>query len=279
MQSSEIILNPDRSIYHLHLKNGELAPKVITVGDPDRIDWVLPHFDHLYFHKRHREFAAATGRIGEEELSVVSTGIGTDNIDIVLNELHLVRHWDFEKAQPLPASPSLQILRLGTSGALQPDIPVDSFLRSEQALGFDGLLYFYEHDFPYLDLGFPALPQPYLVSADPTLNQRYAESALFPGGLTLTANGFYGPQGRSATIAPRYPQFLDQLAQRSVGQRAITNLEMETAGIYGLGALLGMQCLSLSVILANRSTGVFSAQAEKSTRHLISEALRIFLAS
>lgn len=278
MQASEIIVNPDQSIYHLKLKNGEVPSKVITVGDPDRVSLVAQHLDEIYWARQNREFHSVSGRIGKEDLLIISTGIGTDNIDIVLNELQLAYAWDLENRQPFSlVPPALQVIRLGTSGALIPEISIDSILISKAALGFDGLMYFYENSFDFPDLGLNDFPRPYLAEADSQLLKVFSAIA-DAEGTTVTANGFYGPQGRSIISAPKNKNFLDHLASMQIKTGRITNLEMETAGIYALGSLLNMQCISLSAILANRLLGTFSKQPEQTMNRLIVSALELLSA-
>jgi uridine phosphorylase len=275
MQASEIIVNPDKSIYHLKLKNGEVPKKVITVGDPDRVVLVAKYLDAIYWQRQNREFHLVSGRIGKEDILIISTGIGTDNIDIVLNELQLAYAWDLEKRVPFAAvPPPLQIIRLGTSGALHADIALDSILISKAALGFDGLMYFYENNFDFPDLGFTDFPKPYLAEADPGLLKRFSSLA-DNEGTTVTANGFYGPQGRSIISPTKNRSFIKDLASMQIKTGRITNLEMETAGIYALGSLLNMQCISLSAILANRLLGTFSSKPEHTTQGLIKSALQL----
>ena len=275
MQASEIIVNPDKSIYHLKLKNGEVPKKVITVGDPDRVVLVAKYLDAIYWQRQNREFHLVSGRIGKEDILIISTGIGTDNIDIVLNELQLAYAWDLEKRAPFAVvPPPLQIIRLGTSGALHADIALDSILISKAALGFDGLMYFYENNFDFPDLGFTDFPKPYLAEADPGLLKRFSAIA-DNEGTTVTANGFYGPQGRSIISPTKNRSFIKDLASMQIKTGRITNLEMETAGIYALGSLLNMQCISLSAILANRLLGTFSSKPEQTTQALIKSALQL----
>lgn len=278
MLASEIILNPDGSVYHLHLKNGDVPEKLITVGDPERIDLFKPHFDQIYFDQQFREFRSLKGRIANQDLMVISTGIGTDNVDVVLNELHLAYQWDLKTKTKLEPQSPLQVLRLGTSGTLQSHIPVDSILMSEGALGFDYLMYFYHwEDFRSLK-GLDRFPEPYFAEADSKLANRFRNEVDF-SGITVTANGFYGPQGRNVPLAARQPEWLDLLASQSIAGHSITNLEMETAGIYALGKLLGMECLSISAILANRREHIFSKKPEQIVKTMITRALDIFLAA
>ena len=276
MKSSEIILNPDSSIYHLRLKNGEVPSKVITVGDPDRLDSFLPYLDQVFFDRSSREFRCLRARVGQTELLLLSTGIGTDNVDVVFNELQLAYQWDLKKRQISDKDLApLQVVRLGTSGALQDDVAIDSILMSKAAIGFDYLMHFYQWEGEYLSIpGLEDLPKPYLAHADAGLLKRFDSFADFQG-YTLTANGFYGPQGRSVILNSRPQDFLETMRAYQYNGERITNLEMETAGIYGLGGALGMQCLSLSAILANRMNGTFSKNPAAVVDKLIRGALDI----
>ncbi len=276
MQSSEIILNPDGSIYHLQLKNGEIPTKVITVGDPQRLELFKPYLDQIFFERSSREFSSLRARVGKTEVLLISTGIGTDNIDIVFNELHLAQAWDLAKRETLPERPEpIELLRLGTSGALQDDIPLDSILASEAALGFDGLMHFYEWSGDSAKIpGLEDLPAPYIAFAEANTLKKY-RSLYSYSGLTLTANGFYGPQGRSIALPAKPKRFLETMQSFQYQGLRVTNLEMETAGIYGLGGALGMQCLSLSAILANRMRGTFSKNPAAVVDKLIRGALDI----
>lgn len=278
MLASEIILNPDNSVYHLKLKNGDIPQKVVTVGDPDRIDLFLTWVDQVYFDRQSREIRTLKARIGSEDFLFISTGMGTDNIDIVLNELYLAYQWDLSKREILAESlKPLQVLRLGTSGTLRSDIPVDSILMSEAALGFDYLMYFYQWDDFRSLAGLEAFPKPYFAWADGGMADHFRKSVDYTG-ITVTANGFYGPQGRNVPLASKNPGWLKALSALSMEGLPITNLEMETAGIYGLGKLLGMQCLSLSAILANRMEHRFSTKPEQTIKKMITRALEEFSA-
>lgn len=278
MPASEIILNPDQSVYHLHLKNGDVPAKVITVGDPDRIDWIAPYFDRIEFDRSFREFRSLKGSIGNQELLVISTGIGTDNVDIVFNELHLAYAWDLAKRAPASEpTKAMKVLRLGTSGTLQESIPLDSILMSEGALGFDYLMYFYQwEEYAHLE-GLEDFPQPYAAMGSQTMRNHFRPITTH-SGITVTANGFYGPQGRSLPLKAKQAEWLEILSQQMLNDLPITNLEMETAGIYALGRLLNMECLSISAILANRRTQKFSANPEATVKGMIKQALEKFLA-
>jgi uridine phosphorylase len=283
MNASELILNRDGSIYHLHLLPEHLAPLVITVGDPERVPKVSRLFDRVEFRVRKREFVTHTGWIGNKRLSVISTGIGTDNIDIVLNELDALVNVDLEKRQPKAQKTTLTLIRIGTAGCLQAEIGVDAVVVSSGAIGMDGLLQFYEapeqQQHPLLDAlrahtagrwDFPL--SPYFARADRDLLARFSQGC--HAGITATNPGFYGPQGRRLRAPVRLPQYLDLLQTFEYGGEKIVNLEMETAGLYGMANLLGHRALSLSAILANRAAGTFSRNPEKTVRRLIERALQ-----
>ncbi|OWY24131.1 phosphorylase [Sphingobacteriales bacterium UPWRP_1] len=276
--SSELVLNDDGSIYHLHLQPENIAPTIITVGDPDRVAMVSKYFDHIEFATQKREFVTHTGRVGNKRLTVISTGIGTDNIDIVLNELDALVNIDLKTRTPLPETTQLTIVRLGTSGSLHPDIPVDSIVVSSFGLGFDGLLHYYHFQpdetenkllahFPTLQNGIV----PYIARASQTLLSNFQHR--FTTGITATCSGFYGPQGRQLRLQPALPQLLTQLQQFSDRHHRVTNFEMETAAIYGLSRLLGHRALSVNVIMANRALGMFSPNPYKAIDHLIQTTL------
>jgi uridine phosphorylase len=283
---SELILNADGSVYHLALRPEHLADTVFTVGDPDRVERVARHFDAVEFEGRKREFRTCTGRIGQRRFTVLSTGIGTDNIDIALNELDALASIDLEARRPLGEGRSLTIVRLGTSGSLQPDVPVDALVLGTHGLGLDGLLGWYaDHrraEDPEQDLGEDAawwraladLPvQPYLVAADPDLLARFPP--LFHRGVTATCPGFYAPQGRQLRLRAVVPDLPARLGALRIGPHRVINFEMETAAIYGLGRLLGHRCLSANVILANRATGDFSSDPRGGVDRLIEAVLGV----
>ena len=282
LEASELILNPDGSIYHLNLHPDDLAGTVILVGDPDRVPRVSRFFDRIEIDKSKREFVTHTGWYKGNRISVVSTGIGTDNIDIVLNELDALVNIDFQDKQVLKEHTRLKLIRVGTSGAIQPDISLDSWVLSELALGLDGLLHFYDSGHVQLaDLQFAFMeysnwsvlkPAPYAVSADATLfKQLYSERTL--RGFTATNSGFYAPQGRALRLELEDADMLKALASFTYKDIHITNMEMETAAIFGLSALLGHSAASISCILANRATGMFSSDPGASVDHLIEYTL------
>ncbi|MFS4447483.1 nucleoside phosphorylase [Maribacter sp. 2307UL18-2] len=280
--SSELILNADRSIYHLNLIPEDVATTIITVGDPDRVSDVSKHFDSLELKKGKREFITHTGVLNGKRLTVISTGIGTDNVDIVLNELDALVNIDFETREIKKETTRLQFVRIGTSGAIQAEIPVDSFLISAYAMGFDSLLHFYDsHRMQCTDISqkfmkhadWPATKSaPYVVKADEKLLQQLSSNRIRLG-VTATNTGFYGPQGRQLRTAINTHDMISILASFRHQDLKITNLEMETSGIYGLSKLMGHQAISMNCLLANRATGEFSKNPEKSVAALIEYTL------
>lgn len=281
---SELIINSRGAIYHLDLRPEELAQTVITVGDPDRVAEVSKHFDEVEVKRQHREFVTHTGRIGKKRLSVVSTGIGPDNIDIVLNELDALVNIDFNTRQIREGLTSLHIVRVGTSGALQADVPVDSYVASTHALGLDNLLNYYrlEHNEQEIQLlqAFithtqlnAQITNPYISNASGSLLKNFVDG--FHQGITVTCPGFYGPQGRVLRLGIKNPELINLLTGFRFGQHRITNFEMETSAIYGLGKLLGHHCLSLSAIVANRIAKEFSKDSAKAIEMLIQKTLSV----
>lgn len=281
---SELIINSRGAVYHLDTRPEELASTIITVGDPDRVGEVSKHFDSVEVKRQHREFVVHTGFLGKKRVSVVSTGIGTDNIDIVLNELDALVNIDFNTRTIKPELTQLTIIRVGTSGSLQADIPVDSFVASTYGLGIDNLLNFYRqqnndseqellHAFTthtQMDNRFAA---PYIASAGAAVLKQFVEG--FHHGITVTCPGFYGPQGRVLRLPLVNRDLVDQLTSFAYGNNRITNFEMETSGIYGLGKLLGHHCLSLSAIVANRVRQEFSKDGAAAVEQLILKSLGI----
>ncbi len=284
-KSSELILNEDGSLYHLGLQVGEVAPKIITVGDPDRVEAVSKHFDRVELERKRREFVSCTGYIGNERLTVISTGIGTDNVDIVLNELHSLFNVNLATLEPKKDFTRLTFLRLGTSGTIRENIPVNTILASGAALGFDGLLNFYLYDFGHEKVkalleSKPALkdlPTPYWAEGDDTMLRHFSH-CYQEKGITVTAPGFYAPQGRQVNLPPKLINFIGLLSESEVDGNPLTNIEMETAGIYGLAHLLGHRALSLSAILANRISGEFSTTASATVEKLVETSLEKLIA-
>jgi uridine phosphorylase len=289
MSESEIILNPDGSIYHLHLKPEHITPLIIFVGDPDRVGEVSKHFDSIEHRAAHREFVSHIGTLRGQRLMVISTGIGTDNIDIVMTELDILANVDLQTRKPKDKITSLKMVRLGTSGSLQAEIPVDSLVVTTMAVGFDNLMVFYDalptgEELTLADNLTLYLEQkndeflliPYIFSADKNLLQLF-DNETFTKGVTVTAPGFYAPQGRvirGRSAEPKLVQFLNLFRQKTL---MLTNMEMETAGIYGMARLLGHQALSISAILANRIDGTFSQQAATTVERMITTALTILV--
>ncbi len=283
ISETDLILNADGSIYHLNLLPGDVADIVITVGDQDRAAEVSKHFDRIELKKGKREFITHTGYLGNKRITVVSTGIGTDNIDIVLNELDALVNIDFNTRTVNPQLRSLNIIRVGTSGAVQPDIEINSVLVSAAAFGLDPLMHYYQQQITAEEQALlqsfkNALPghytmQPYLTSAGKTLLDKLA--ADFVKGITITAPGFYAPQGRQVRAKSAVSQLMQTIGSFEYQQQRITNLEMETAGIYGLSQSLGHQAISFNAILANRVTHQFSKQPQKVMENCIKQVLEL----
>lgn len=281
---SELIINDRGAIYHLDLRPEELAGTVVTVGDPDRVQEFSKYFDMVEVKRRHREFVTHTGLVGGKRLSVLSSGIGPDNIDIVMNELDALVNIDFETREVKPELKSLNIIRVGTSGSLQADIPVDSFVASTHGLGLDNLLNFYrpeptEEDIQIIHsfithVQLQGMSEPYITGAAPSLLKHFVDG--FHQGITVTCPGFYGPQGRVLRLGVRNPQLIDRLTDFSFGQHRITNFEMETSAIFGLGKLLGHHCLAVNAIVANRIVKEFSNDGKKAVENLIIKFLETF---
>lgn len=280
---SELIINDRGAVYHLDLRPEELADHILTVGDPERVGRISKYFDRIEHQSAHREFVTHTGYIGTKRISVVSTGIGPDNIDIVLNELDALANINFETRTINSEFKSLNIIRIGTSGSLQAHIPVDSFVASTHGLGLDNLMSFYNYnendEEKQLLQAFITQTQlhsrlnPYMVSASISLLKHFA--AGYHQGITVTCPGFYGPQGRILRLGIANPNLIDSLTHFSYGNHFISNFEMETSAIYGLGKLLGHNCLALNAIIANRVNKNFSADASVLVENLIKKSLEI----
>ena len=278
LSPSELILNPDGSIYHLAIKPEDLAPVVITVGDPDRVAKVSSYFDTIDIKKSSREFVTHTGSYKGHRITVLSTGIGPDNIDIVFNELDALVNIDFGTRTVKKELTSLKIVRLGTSGSIDASVPLDCFLISELAIGFDQTIPFYLKDQIDVSTDFNAQTginlTPYLAFADQNLLEWFNNDQ-FLRGFTATFVGFYGPQGRALRITSNYPNLIDQLAHFEYQQRKVTNLEMETSAIYAFSKLMGHQALSINCILADRHKGLFSERAQERIDEMIQLSLSI----
>ena len=282
IQSSELILNPDGSVYHLNLKPEHIAHDIIFVGDQNRVEKITQFFDSIEFSTQKREFKTQTGIFKGKRITVMSTGIGPDNIDIVMNELDALVNINLETRKPKEALTALNIIRIGTSGSLQADIPVDSFVMSTFGLGLDNMLRSYlideisnqqiENDFIAHTNWDAKKGRPYVIACSEKL-EKIIESSQMHKGITATAGGFYGPQGRVLRLNIQDENLNSKMDNFKTNGTRITNLEMETAAIYGLGALLGHQCLSLNAIIANRASGTFSEDPYKAVDALIAYTL------
>jgi uridine phosphorylase len=284
--ASELILNPDGSVYHLNLKPENIAHDIIFVGDLDRVEKITQLFDSVEFSTQKREFKTQTGIYKGKRITVISTGIGADNIDIVLNELDTLVNIDLDTRKIKDNLTSLNIIRIGTSGSLQPDIPVDSFVMSKMALGLDNMLRSYQSE----TITIPALEdaflkhsnwnsdkgKPYAVACSGKLEKHFESTQIFKG-ITATAGGFYGPQGRVLRLAIQDENLNHKMNSFSFNEYKITNLEMETSAIYGLSSLLGHNALSLNAIIANRSNGTFSNNPNLAIEKLIDYTLNKIL--
>lgn len=285
---SELIINERGAVYHLNCRPEEIAETIITVGDPDRVGEVSKYFDRIEFQNKHREFVTHTGYIGNKRMSCVSTGIGPDNIDIVLNELDALVNIDFESRLIKNELTRLNIIRFGTAGSLQKDIPVDDFVASTHGLGLDNLLHFYRYDSNeeenQIIQAFSVHTQlasgkvsPYITMASGALLKHFTEN--YHQGITVTCPGFYGPQGRILRMGLGYPMLIDNLTNFRFGNYRIANFEMETSAIYGLGNALGHHCLSLSAIVANRISKTFSKNGGLAVENLIKQSLHVLTES
>ncbi|UOX33391.1 nucleoside phosphorylase [Flavobacterium sediminilitoris] len=282
IQNSELILNPDGSLYHINLKPENIAHDIIFVGDQERVEKITNRFDSIEFTTQKREFKTQTGIFKGKRLTVISTGIGPDNIDIVLNELDALVNIDLETRKPKEKLTALNIVRIGTSGSLQKDIPVDSFVMSEYAIGLDNMLRSYLIDkVSEKDIENAFIEQtnwdlqkgrPYVIKCSESLVDKIFSNKMHKG-FTGTAGGFYGPQGRVLRLDIQDPELNTKMDNFNFNGTRMTNLEMETAAIYGLGKLLGHNCLSLNAIIANRATGDFSSNPYQTVENLIDYTL------
>ena len=281
--ASELILNPDGSIYHLNLKPENLAQDIIFVGDQDRVEKVTAHFDSIEFATQKREFKTQTGTYKGKRITVISTGIGPDNIDIVLNELDALVNIDFATRKIKEKLTALNIIRIGTSGSLQAIIPVDSIVMSQYAIGLDNMLRSYcidsvsntEIETAFIEQTNWDLQKgkPYVIRSSKTLENQFY-SIEIQKGFTATAGGFYGPQGRVLRLKIQDADLNRKMDQFNFNGIQITNLEMETAAIYGLSALLGHNAISLNAIIANRADGTFSKNPYQTIDKLIAYTLQ-----
>ncbi|MBW2960779.1 nucleoside phosphorylase [Mesonia aestuariivivens] len=268
IKESELVLNEDGSIYHLHLFPHQIADTIITVGDPDRVDKVTQYFDEIEVKVSKREFHTQTGTYQGKRLTVISTGIGTDNIDIVFNELDALANIDLQTREVNTNLKKLNFIRIGTSGAIQKDIPINTILATQTAIGFDSLLHFYKSETiqetkiasevaqQLVQASFKS--RPYVINGSKKLLKYFSSFEEIKTGMTATNVGFYAPQGRVLRADLQDENFIQKLSDFKYKKQKITNLEMETSGIYGMSKLLGHRAISLNAILANRITGEFS---------------------
>ncbi len=272
LHASELILNEDGSVYHLGLLPEDLADTVITVGDPDRVPLISEHFDEIQVKKHKREFCTHTGIYKGKRISVMSTGMGTDNIDIAITELDLLVNIDLKAKKEHKEQKSLDIVRIGTTGSISKDIPVGSFVLSEMALGFDGLMHYYkaeeflEHEIAEAFIEqtnwSPKKAAPYVVKGGRSILDTLSSSKTI-AGFTGTNIGFYGPQGRSLRLELPEPDLNSRIAAFNLEGLRLTNFEMETSGIYGMSKLLGHNAASMNLVVANRATGEFAENASE----------------
>jgi uridine phosphorylase len=266
-KKTELITNKDGSIYHLHLIPGDISNKIIIVGDPGRVDMLASLMQNIRVRKENREFHTVTGSFENTELTVISSGIGTDNIDILVNELDALFNIDLNTGLVREEPVSLTLIRLGTSGGLRADVPAGSCVLTETAVGFDGLLHFYEGYDWILDTGLAdylvdylewpdTLSYPYAVNADKDLIELF-QNEDFKKGITISTPGFYAPQGRRLRLETFDNEINNKLAEFSFMGRTISNYEMESSAIYGLSALLGHKALTICLVIGNRVTGEF----------------------
>jgi uridine phosphorylase len=280
---TELIISPDKRVYHINLRGEDIADDVIVVGDQYRVPQISSLFSKIDFKTEHREFVTHTGIFNGKRITVLSTGIGPDNIDIVMNELDAAVNINLETRELNPVHRKLNIIRLGTSGALLGDIPVNGIVVSSHAIGLDGLLNFYdnwqsvnENDISSAFIEqtgwLPNLPFPYCVKASDELIAKFKQGTHI--GITATAPGFYGPQGREIKLKAAMTNLNDKLTNFQFGEHRITNFEMETSALYGLGKMLNHNCLTACVIIANRVRKEFTSNYKQSVEILIQESLQ-----
>ncbi len=281
---SELIINARGAVYHLNVRPEEMADTIITVGDPERVASVSKYFDRIEHKCEHREFITHTGYIGQKRISVLSTGIGPDNIDIALNEVDALANIDFNTRTIKEQKKSVSIIRMGTCGSLQGEVGVDQLVAGTHGLGIDNLLHFYNLQNNAEELAIlnafenhtqitAQKVQPYIASASAGLIKHFTEG--YSHGITVTCPGFYGPQGRILRLPLSMPNLVDQMTSFRYGNHHIANFEMETSAIYGLCNLLGHQCLSINVIIANRVKKEYSKDMASAVDHMIQKTLGI----
>ena len=282
--ASELIINDRGAIYHLNVRPEEIADTIITVGDPERVAEVSKYFDRVEHKLAHREFITHTGTIGQKRISVLSTGIGPDNIDIALNEIDALANINFDTRTINDQKKSVSIIRMGTCGSLQGEVGVNELVAGTHGLGIDNVLHFYTQENNEEEKAILAAfdehtkisthkIQPYIATASTDLIKHFTEG--YSHGITVTCPGFYGPQGRILRLPLKMPNLVDQMTSFKYGQHRIANFEMETSAIYGLCNLLGHQCLSINVIIANRVKKEYSKDMGKAVDHMIQKSLGI----
>lgn len=282
MKKTELITNPDGSVFHLHLLPGEISDKIIIVGDPGRVDMIAGMLDAVRVRKSNREFTTVTGSFHDTEITIISSGIGTDNIDILINELDALANIDLATGVAVEEPRSLTFVRIGTTGGLQADLPVGSFIATAKAVGFDGVLHFYEGYEWCLDhmladalathLEWPdVLAYPYAVDADDSLLEKIATG--IARGITISTPGFYAPQGRRLRLEPFDNEINDNITSFSFRGQRITNYEMESSAIYGLSKLMNHKALTVCVVIGNRVTGEFLNDYKPAIRELAAQVL------
>lgn len=285
ISESELVLNPDGSVYHLKLKAHQIADTVLLVGDQDRVQQISSHLDRVLFKQQNREFVTHTGVLGHKKVTILSSGIGTDNIDIVLNELYAAVNIDPESRAVKEEKRKLNIIRLGTTGAIQPDINIGEIISSSYGLGLDGQMYFYNYPFnpneQELQQAFQTqikwsrkLSEPYFTEASRELTSRFSS---FKTGITASGTGFYGPQGRNLRQQESIIPVQELFKPFQFRNNRITNFDMETSSLYGLGRLFGFECCTLNVVVANRATGQFAKDHKPLIENLIDTALTTIL--
>jgi uridine phosphorylase len=284
IDESELIITSQGAVYHINLRPEDLAPTVITVGDPDRVAQVSKYFDKVDFKTQHREFVAHTGWIGRKHLTVLSSGIGPDNIDIVMNELDACVNIDFNTRTIKETHTSLSIIRFGTSGSLQEDIPVDSLVASSHGIGLDNVLHYYQLQVDEFEQQLVEVFTlhaglekksiiPYAAGGSAELLSFFKQG--YNHGITVTCPGFYAPQGRVVRAGLRFPELVERLSSFQFNGHRITNFEMETSAIFGLGKIFGHRCLALNTIVANRISKTFSKDMAASVDRMIRRNLEI----
>lgn len=281
--ASQLVLNNEGAIYHLNLHPDQLADNVIMVGDPGRVDMIASFFDKIEVERQNRELVTRTGWFNGERITVLSTGMGTDNLDIVMNELDALANIDLKTRMPKETHRSLNLIRLGTCGALQPDIEPGNNVATRYAIGLDGLLYFYEkhkevneiamRDAFIKQMDYPKdLPKPYVVEGSKMLFDKLAEG--YYQGVTATAPGFYGPQGRTLRMHLSYPENNNKIENFDYQGWRVCNFEMESSALYGLGKMMGHNCLTICVAIANRVTEKFTTDYHPYVRKLVESTLQ-----